>query len=153
MFSSIRPCCLVNHHDIASIDPAPAGHAIVNVCDSDSCDACDSQSPSWSTVATVATVASVIVASATSAQSVIDPLRDFTAAIRSGVLQQCQACRHFTKLIPADRNNPGVADAGWRGRYSVDTHPLTPFWCDGYSPFRSVVCARHRTLWLCPAIN
>jgi hypothetical protein len=58
----------------------------------------------------------------------------FAAAIRSGALQQCQACRHFTKLIPADGDKLGVPDAGWCRRYSVATHPITPFWCDAYSP-------------------
>jgi len=62
------------------------------------------------------------------------PLADFAAAIRSGTLQECHACQHFTKLIPADGDNLGVPDAGWCRRYSTVTHPLTPFWCDGYSP-------------------
>jgi TubC N-terminal docking domain len=58
----------------------------------------------------------------------------FAAAISSGALQQCQACRHFMKLIPADRDNLGVPDGGWCRRHNVATHPITPFWCDGYSP-------------------
>ncbi len=63
---------------------------------------------------------------------------DFTATIRSGALQQCQACRHFTNLIPADGDNLGVSDAGWCRRYNTATHPVLPFWCDGYSPMDQV---------------
>jgi hypothetical protein len=63
-----------------------------------------------------------------------DRLADFAAAIRSGALQQCHACRHFTRLIPANGDNLGVPDAGWCGRYQVATHPITPFYCDGYFP-------------------
>lgn len=69
---------------------------------------------------------------------VSDALADFRAAFRTGALQQCQACRHFTKLIPVDGDNLGVPDAGWCGRYTAVMHPLTPFWCDGYDPSRSV---------------
>ncbi len=82
----------------------------------------------------VATVASVIVASVPIAKPAIDPFAEYLPAIRSGVLQQCHACRQFTKLIPVDVDDLGVPDAGWCRRYHVATDPLLPFWCDGYSP-------------------
>ncbi len=68
------------------------------------------------------------------ALSAADPMAAFTAAIRSGALQQCQACRHFAKLIPANGDDQGVPDAGWCRHYNVATHPITPFYCDGYTP-------------------
>jgi hypothetical protein len=68
-----------------------------------------------------------------------DPWAEFAVAIEHGALQQCQACRHFTDLIPADGDNLGVKRAGWCRRYNVATDPLLPFWCDGYSPTRGNV--------------
>jgi hypothetical protein len=88
-------------------------------------------------VATVATVASVTVGATSQSASVADPWAEFAPAILSGALQQCQACRHFTGLIPADGDNLGVPDAGWCRRFNTATHPLTPFWCDGYSPLQN----------------
>jgi len=96
------------------------------------------EAPILSTVAKVATVATVTVAAGSQTAPVADPFADFAAAFRSGVLQQCHACRHFTDLIPADGDNLGVPDAGWCRRYNVATDPLLPFWCDGYSPTRAM---------------
>lgn len=80
----------------------------------------------------VATVATVTATSRSA--SVGAPFSDFIPAILSGALQQCQGCRHFANLIPADGDNLGVPDAGWCRRYKTATHPLLAFWCDGYSP-------------------
>jgi hypothetical protein len=90
------------------------------------------------TVAKVATVATVAVAAGSQTAPVADPFADFAAAFRSGVLQQCHACRHFTDLIPTGGDILGVPEAGWCLRYHTATHPLMPFWCDGYSPTRAM---------------
>ncbi len=63
-----------------------------------------------------------------------DPFADFAQAIRNGALQQCQACRHFSGVMPPGGDNLGVPDAGWCRQYQTATDPLLPFWCDGYCP-------------------